>query len=151
MKIFIGSDHRGLDLKLTLANFLRALGHEVDDLGPQELVIDDDYPDYAFAVAQKVVQNSAAKGIIICASGVGMDIAANKVKGARCGLGISVEQVKSARRDDNINCLAIASDFIPDNEAKEMAIAFVETEFANEEKHQRRLAKIFEYENTRYS
>lgn len=150
MKVYISADHRGFDLKIILTNFLSALDHDVENLGSQELVLDDDYPDAAFAVAEAVAKNIASRGIIICASGAGVDIAANKVKTIRCGLGLSVEQVKAARRDDNINCLALAADFVSQNEIKEMAIAFLDTPYEDQDKHNRRLTKITQYENTRY-
>jgi len=148
MKVYIASDHRGFDLKIKLSYLLSALGHSIEDLGPKELDVKDDYPDYALQVAQKVVQNQDTFGILICGSGVGMDIVANKVKGIRCGLGSSPDQIKLARQHDNINCLALASDFITEVDAKEMAITFLETPFSAEDRHVRRLEKISQYESS---
>lgn len=142
--IYIGADHRGYNLKEKIKTWLKDWGYEFEDLGNTKFDPEDDYPDYALAVARVIVNNieQGAKGIIICGSGVGVDIVANKVKGIRCGLGFTEEQVKMARKNDDINCLALAADFIDEEKAKNLIKIFLETPFSGEEKHKRRIEKI---------
>lgn len=145
MKVYVGADHRGFNLKARIIGLLRGLGYEVIDCGAVDLVEDDDYVDYAVLTASHVVSESSgkdAKGIVICGSGMGVNVAANKINGARCGLGFTVEQVKSGRADDDINLLALAADFSDEGYVMEMVKSFVETEFKNEEKYARRLQKL---------
>lgn len=142
--IYIGADHRGYNLKEKIKTWLKDWGYEFEDLGNTKFDPEDDYPDYALAVARVIANNieQGAKGIIICGSGVGVDIVANKVKGIRCGLGFTEEQVKMARKNDDINCLALAADFIDEEKAKNLIKIFLETPFSGEEKHKRRIEKI---------
>ncbi|MBI4092114.1 MAG: RpiB/LacA/LacB family sugar-phosphate isomerase [Candidatus Levybacteria bacterium] len=151
MKIYIGADHRGFKLKEEIKKYFYENGIEYEDLGAYELDPDDDYPIYAERVSNKVSQdlNNAndARGILLCGSGVGVDIVANKFEHIRSGLGINAEQVKSARRDDDVNVLAIASDETPEQVAREMVKAFLETEFEPSKKHTRRLKEIDEIED----
>lgn len=142
--IYIGADHRGYNLKEKIKTWLKDWGYEFEDLGNTKFDPEDDYPDYALAVARVIANNieQGAKGIIICGSGVGVDIVANKVKGIRCGLGFTEEQVKMARKNDDINCLALAADFIDGEKAKNLIKIFLETPFSGEEKHKRRIEKI---------
>lgn len=148
MKIYIGSDHRGFALKEKIKKYFYENGIEYEDLGAYELDPMDDYPIYAERVAEKIsgaLKNEEdARGILLCGSGVGVDIVANKFEHIRSGLGINAEQVRSARKDDDINVLAIASDETSENEAREMVKAFLETEFEPSEKHARRLNEIEE-------
>lgn len=163
MKVYIGADHRGYLLKESILYWfeegiafdLREETHKWvsgeegflwDDVGTKEPKLDDDYTDYAQAVAEKVAADSDARGIVICGSGMGVCMMANKVRGVRCGLGISPEQVKSAREDDDINVLALASDYTADKQAIEMIKAFLATPFSGKERHRRRLEKIRSYE-----
>lgn len=145
MNIFIGADHRGFRLKEELRIWLIQSGYEVTDLGAADLLPTDDYPDYAVAVAQKVITTEDSKGIVICGSGVGVDIVANKVKGIRSALGSSVEEIKSGREDDDINVLALGADYTDFEKAKLLIKTFLETPFKNEERYLRRIEKI---ENT---
>ena len=148
MKVYLGSDHRGFKLAQSLEKWLKKQGFTVANVGAKKLVADDDYVDYAFLVAKKVsaVSNAAEagniRGIVICGSGIGVDIVANKVKGVRCGLGFSEMQVRSARNDDDINMLALAADFTNTDTAKKLVKTFLETPFAGEERHKRRIEKI---------
>lgn len=150
MKVYIGSDHRGFKLKESLKKYLYENGIEHEDLGAYELDLSDDYPIYAERVANKVVEEldsaNEAMGIVICGSGVGVDIAVNKFDKIRAGLGINSEQVKNARLDDDINILAIAADETSQDQAMEMVETFIETEFDPSEKHNRRLKEIEEIE-----
>ncbi len=146
MKVFIGVDHRGFKLKEFLKGWLMGMDYEVVDCGAEELDEEDDYVDFAVLVGQQVMKLEEREmkscGIVICGSGVGVCVVANKFKGVRCGLGLNEEQVGAARRDDDINVLALAVDYVDAQQAKEMVKAFLETEFSGEERHKRRLEKI---------
>lgn len=146
MKIYIGADHRGFELKQKLFDYL-ARDHDIQDLGAREFTDNDDFVEYAVNVALKVSQENSSRGIVICGSGAGVEIAANKVKGVRCSLGQSREQVSKAREADNINVLAISSDFTDLETAKALVEAFLSTQYINSENHQRRIEKIKGLEN----
>lgn len=150
MRVFIGADHRGFKLKEALKQWLYKNGLEFEDWGAETFDPNDDYPIFAEKVAGKVSESlkktKDTRGIVICGSGVGVDIVANKFEGVRSGLGMNVEQVMTARRDDDINILALASDETSENEAKEMVKVFLETEFEPSEKHTRRLKEIEDIE-----
>ena len=147
MKLYLGSDHRGFELKQVLKEHLTNQNITLEDLGDNNATPGDDYPDFAQAVAEKVTQEPESRGLLLCGSGVGMDIAANKVDGARCGLALNTEQVKSARADDNINILAIAADYTAVDLAKEYVDIFLQTNYVSSESHDRRLDKISEEEH----
>lgn len=152
MKVYLGTDHRGFKLAEEIYTWLIDNNIAVVNAGATQLDPKDDYVDYASEVARRVSQvigygHEETRGIVICGSGVGVDIAANKIKGIRCGLGFSTQQVKAARQDDDINVLAIAADFIKESEAKKIIKVFLETEFSGEERHKRRIAKIAKLEN----
>ncbi|MBI2421006.1 MAG: RpiB/LacA/LacB family sugar-phosphate isomerase [Candidatus Levybacteria bacterium] len=144
MKIYLGADHRGFRLKEDLKNFLQTNGHDIEDCGALEIVSNDDYVDFAKSVAEKISINQDSRGIVVCGSGVGVDVVANKIDGIRCGLGFKLDQVKAARSDDDINVLALASDFTVYKEAKELVETFLQTEFNPTENHKRRIEKIKE-------
>lgn len=149
MKIYLGADHRGFEQKNQLAEWLSDQGHTVVDLGPNELVADDDYPDYAFAVASAVVADSTSLGIGICGSGVGMAIAANKVRGMRAGQARDPELAAVGRSDDDTNFLALSSDYNDIKDNIEVVKAWLASGFSGEERHQRRVKKIQTYETKR--
>ncbi|BCX14404.1 MAG: ribose 5-phosphate isomerase B [Patescibacteria group bacterium] len=142
MKIYLGADHRGYQLKEKIARFLFEKGYSFEDMGALSFNPDDDYPVFAEKVASMVASEPENKGILICGSGVGVSIVANKFDNIRAGLGISEKQVESSRRDDDINILALAADFTNEAEALKMVLAFLETRFSGEEKHKRRLEDI---------
>ncbi len=142
MKIFIGADHRGFELKTQILNWLTSSGHPIEDCGPTELILRDDFVDYAHNVARNVVQDPGNRGIVICGSGAGVNIASNKIKGVRCSIGFNVEQVKAARRDDNLNILALASDYTLFDDAKLLIETFLSTPFDPTDNHARRIEKI---------
>ncbi len=144
--IFIGSDHKGFQLKKKIIQWLVEQGYEHEDVGAFELDPNDDYPIYAKKVAESMVDVDD-RGILVCGSGVGVDDVANKFDGIRSGLAINKEQIYSARNDDNINVLALASDFTSEDEAKEIVKVFLETEFGDEERYNRRLKEIGEIED----
>ncbi|KKQ52993.1 hypothetical protein A2865_02140 [Candidatus Woesebacteria bacterium RIFCSPHIGHO2_01_FULL_39_17] len=142
MKIYLGSDHRGFLLKEKIAKWLFEWGYEFLDVGAENLDPGDDYTKYASEVASLVSKNEKSKGILLCGSGVGVDIVANKFDGVRASIGKSVAQVKAGRRDDDMNVLVIAADYTKEEEAKEMTRAFLETKFDENERHKRRLQDI---------
>ncbi|MFA6495224.1 MAG: RpiB/LacA/LacB family sugar-phosphate isomerase [Candidatus Paceibacterota bacterium] len=146
MRIYIGADHRGFELKNELVDFLRASKHEIIDQGNTVYDKDDDYPIFAIAVARAVAGDLSARGIIVCGSGVGVDIVANKIDGIRSGLCETLEQAIAARRDDDINVLALAADFIDEASAKKIVTAYVDTTFEDASRHVRRLNEISELE-----
>jgi ribose 5-phosphate isomerase B len=152
MKIYISSDHGGFGLKAQLANFLvTGLGQpvEVVDLGSQSLEPEDDYPIYAFKLAETVVRErlSGAEvfGILACRSGNGMAIAANKVKGARAALCVSVKHAQKAREDDHANILVLPGDYVLADSVEEVTKAFLEAKELPD-RHERRVQEVIEYE-----
>ncbi len=154
MIIYIGADHRGFALKTYLAAALKGDGHEVIDVGAAAFNSDDDYPDFAHAVAEKISVISApaiiaddVRGIVICGSGFGADIVANKFKGVRSALAMSPEHIRVGRHDDDVNVLSLAANFIKPEEALVIARIFISTPFeSSEERYTRRLKKIAEIE-----
>lgn len=147
MKVFLGADHRGFKLKEKLKVWLQAEGHLVTDLGNTQYEKTDDFPDFSLAVAQKVQADPDSRGIVICGSGVGVNIAANKVKGIRASTGINADEVRHARQHDNLNVLAISADYSILEQVQEMIEVFLNTPFKSEARFQRRLDKISTYES----
>jgi ribose 5-phosphate isomerase B len=145
MKIYIGSDHRGYKLKEKLARWLFEEKYEFEDVGADHLDPKDDYTEFAEKVASMVKStslSSIARGILLCGSGVGVDVVANKFDGVRASVGKSGEQVKAGRSDDDMNVLVIAADYTEEEEAKKMAKAFLETKFSGKARYKRRLGEI---------
>lgn len=142
MKIFIGADHRGYELKEKIACWLFEMEHAYQDMGADKYDPKDDYPKFAEEVASLVAQNEGSRGVLLCGSGVGVDVVANKFDGIRASIGKSVLQVEAGRRDDNMNILVIAADFTSEKEAKAMLIAFLETKYEDVARHERRLEEI---------
>ena len=147
MKVYIGADHRGLRLKSDLISWLQHNGFEFVDMGAYEYDENDDYSDYGILVGQAVSADKNSRGILICGTGVGICITANKVKNVRAGLCKSVEVTKLARNDDDINVLVLGADF-QDNldTATKLVETFLTTPFENTEKRVRRIEKITNYE-----
>lgn len=146
--LYIGSDHRGYKLKEALKIYLQELNFDFEDSGAKELIPDDDYPNYALAVAKKVAENpDENRGILICGSGVGVDIVANKIQSIRSALCFDVKQAQVSRNDDNANVLSLAADFISEEKAKEIMKIWLETPFSGLEHHARRIEKIKKIEN----
>src|SRR3989338_4463225 len=145
MKVFIGADHRGYKLKEKVAQWLFEAKYEFEDLGADHLDPDDDYTVYAERVASLVARDrdrDRGRGILLCGSGVGVDVVANKFDGVRASVGKSADQVKAGRRDDDMNVLVLAAEFTGVEEAKEMLKAFLETKFDQKSRHKRRLEDI---------
>ena len=141
MKIYLGSDHRGFALKNKLIEYL-SLQHEAIDCGNTVFDPKDDYPDFAKAVADKVIHDPSSLGIVICGSGIGVCMATNRIKGARCGLGFDQNQVKHAREKDHINMLALSSDYLDFEENKAIVDAFLSSKELDDERYFRRINKI---------
>lgn len=140
--IYLGADHGGFALKEFLKAKLQQAGLAVEDCGALMLDPEDDYPYYARAVAQKVVESSDAVGILCCRSGAGMVIAANRVAKARAVEGWSVESAKRTRQHNNANILALAGDWMSDEEAWAIVQTFLHEPFSAEERHARRVAQL---------
>jgi ribose 5-phosphate isomerase B len=144
--IYIGSDHRGFELKQAIIQFLNTKNLQIVDCGNTVYDSDDDYPDYASEVARKVVADTDSLGIVICGTGVGVSITANKISGARAALLDSIETTAIARAHNHINVLALAAslelDIMPD-----IVETFITTEPSYQERHIRRISKITELEN----
>lgn len=145
MKIGITNDHRGLVLKQTLTNYLEKKGYNIIDYGTDS---DDsvDYPDYAFKLGKSLQTKDIDLGIAICGTGIGMDIALNKVKGIRCAKASNEEEAILARSHNDANALALTAKISSDM-AKDIVDKFINTNFSNDKRHIERIQKIKEYEN----
>lgn len=144
MTIGITSDHRGYKLKMKLMKYLTNLGYIVVDYGPNNTE-PVDYPDYAFILSSAIINHDVDRGIAICGSGVGMNIACNKVKGIRCAKVDNLRDARSSRLDNDANCLALSSK-LSLFRAKDIVDIFFTTAFSNEERFINRLNKINDYE-----
>ena len=140
MKIAIGSDHRGFEIKQKLVELVRGLGHDVADAGPPDTQ-SVDYPDYAFQVAEMVATQSAQRGVLICGTGIGMSIAANKVPGIRAALCLDPVTAGISRRHNDANVLCLGGDLITADQAVRILRVWIKTEFDGG-RHSRRLQKI---------
>lgn len=141
MRLAVGSDHAGFELKQDLVAFLGALGHEVLDVGTHSTA-SVDYPDYAAAVAHAVLDGHAERGVLICGSGVGASIAVNKIRGIRGGLCHDSYSAHQAVEHDDINVLVLGARVIGVELARELLKHFVAASFTHEDRHLRRLAKV---------
>jgi ribose 5-phosphate isomerase B len=149
--IYIGADHRGFELKAKINKWLAGREYDFEDMGAFEYDNSDDYVDYAIAVAQKVAVSAEKHwGIIICGSGVGMSVTANKVRGIRAGLGFAPDQVHAARKSDNINVLVLPADNIGEVEMLALIEEFLTTEFVKSDNYLRREEKITRYEDENF-
>ncbi len=145
--IYISADHAGYQLKKELVDFLaKKLGLETTDLGPKEYDKDDDFVDYAVKLAQKVASDTKSKGILICGSGHGMCITANKIKGIRAIIGYSISGAEFGRQHNDANVLCLAGRILSKDHAEAITKKFLETEFKNEVRFIRRNEKIAELE-----
>lgn len=144
MKIAIGADHAGFPLKQQIAENLRKEGHEVSDLGTNSTE-SCDYPDFAAAVGRDVAAGVAERGIVVCTTGTGMVIAANKINGVRAALAVNEDEVELSRHHNDANVLAIASKYTDATTAGQYVDAFLKTAFDGG-RHQRRVDKITQLE-----
>src|SRR5512134_1643746 len=145
MKVVMASDHAGFDLKGTLIDHVRGLGHAVQDAGAHSTE-PSDYPDFAEAVGQAILSGTADRGILICGSGVGASVAANKIPGIRAGLCHDVYSAHQGVEHDNTNLLVLGSRIIGVETARELVTAFLCARFSEEDRHRRRVGKIADIE-----
>ena len=143
MKIAIASDHNGFNLKKYIVKHMKDI--EFIDFGPSSKESTDDYVDYAFKLGEYCAKNNV-KGILICGSGIGMSIAANKVKGVRCGRVTSIKDVIATRNDNDANVISFAG-YLNEDRVIRIIETFIETPAGNDERHLRRINKISKYEN----
>ncbi|MGE5291451.1 MAG: ribose-5-phosphate isomerase [Micromonosporaceae bacterium] len=146
MRVYLGSDHAGYELKAALVKRLAELGHDPVDCGPATYASSDDYPVYVLRAARSVVSDPGSMGVVIGGSGNGEQIAANKVTGVRAALGWSDETARLARLHNNANVLSLGARMHTIDEAVRFAEVFVGTEFSGDPRHERRLAMIAAYE-----
>ena len=146
MRIHIGADHAGLELKAELIAHLKSKGHEVTDHGPFQYDALDDYPDFCIPAAEAVAIDPTSLGIVIGGSGNGEQIAANKVKGIRAALAWNINTAKLAREHNNANVVAIGGRMHSIDECKAIIDAYIAEPFSNDERHIRRINKIAAYE-----
>jgi RpiB/LacA/LacB family sugar-phosphate isomerase len=142
MKLVIASDHAGFELKKQMRAVLIRLQYDVQDLGAHSSEPGDDYPDYAEAVGKALQAGTAGRGILICGSGVGVSVAANKMKGIRAAICHDSYSARQGVEHDNMNVLVMGSRVIGSALAEDLMLNFVRATFTNEERHVRRLAKV---------
>jgi len=147
LRIAIGADHGGFALKAELAPWLRGKGYEVLDMGAETLIPADDYPDYALAVAESVASGKVQRGIIICGSGIGACIVANKVPGVRACACHDTYSAHQGVEHDDMNVLCLGARVVGDALAREVVSTFLEAKFSSEERFQRRLQKVLNIES----
>jgi ribose 5-phosphate isomerase B len=145
VKIAVGCDHAGYPLKKEILSWLRKLGHEVTDFGTDSTAAVD-YPDFAREVGRAVAQKSVERGIIICGSGVGACVAANKIKGVRAGLCHDTFSARQGVQDDDTNVICLGARVIGEELAKDVVSAFLQAKFSHLERHERRLRKVLDIE-----
>ena len=148
MRVYLGSDHAGYELKMHLVNHLIKQGHDVVDVGPHVYDPEDDYPAFCLHTGAKVVADEGSLGIVIGGSGNGEQIAANKVPGIRAALAWNIETAKLARQHNDAQIVAIGARQHSLDEAAELAAAFVAEPFSGDPRHQRRIDELAEYEKT---
>ena len=141
MRLVFGSDHAGFDLKQALMPCATELGHDVTDVGAYDRT-PSDYPDFAEAVAAVINDGRADRGILVCGSGVGVSVAANKIPGIRAGLCHDTYSAHQGVEHDDMNVLVLGSRIIGVELAKELVRVFLKAAFSNEERHRRRIAKV---------
>ena len=149
MRIALGSDHAGYELKQRVDTWLKGRGDQVVDVGPHSFDRADDYPDYALKVAQAVAGGQADLGVIICSTGVGSCVAANKVRGVRAALCQDTFCARMSRAHNNANVLCLGANVVGEGVAEAILEAWLDTPFSGDERHQRRIDKIAEIEAKR--
>lgn len=142
MKIYIGADHRGFRLKEKLKSFLEKLDYSVIDLGNKKYDPKDDYPIYSAIVGKIVSKDKGSAGILICGSGQGVCIAANKIKGIRAALASNAKDAYLSRNDDDCNIVCLQGDYTSLDKAKKIVKKFLNTKFSEEERHIKRIEEI---------
>jgi ribose 5-phosphate isomerase B len=146
MKIAVGADHAGFPLKERIMDVIRAAGHQVVDCGATQLIPGDDYPDYAERVSAAILDGLAERGVLICGSGVGASVAANKFVGIRAALCHDTFSAHQGVEDDSMNILCLGARVIGPSLAEELVASFLRARFSDAERHARRLAKVIGFE-----
>ncbi|MEV4546234.1 ribose 5-phosphate isomerase B [Micromonospora echinaurantiaca] len=149
MRVYLGSDHAGFELKVHLANHLATQGYDVVDVGPHAFDPDDDYPAFCLHTGDRVVADAGSLGVVIGGSGNGEQIAANKVAGVRAALAWNIETAQLAREHNDANIVAVGARQHTLADATAIVEAFLATPFSGNERHSRRIAQMAEYERTR--
>ena len=150
MKISIGADHAGYDMKAKLVEYIRSLGHTVNDVGTFDPTKPDDYPDYAVLVANDILSGGADRGVLVCGSGVGVSVAANKFVGIRAGLCHDHYSAHQGVEHDDMNVLVLGARIIGIMGAQDAVDAFLGAKFTGEERHVRRLQKVKDIESKNF-
>jgi ribose 5-phosphate isomerase B len=149
MRVHIGSDHAGYDLKTILVERLAAAGHDVVDHGAHTFDPEDDYPPFCFAAAEAVVADEGSLGVVVGGSGNGEQIAANKVAGVRCALAWNTQTAVLGRQHNNANVVSVGARMHSEDEAVTLVTTFLDTPFSGDERHARRIAELADYESGR--
>lgn len=147
MRVAVACDHAGFPMKNTILETVRSLGHEAIDLGTHSTE-SVDYPDFALKLAQEILEKRAERGILVCGSGVGACIAANKIKGIYAGVCHDVYSAHQGVEHDDMNVLCLGARIIGPELARELVISFLNASFSAEERHLRRVAKVRAIENS---
>lgn len=148
MRVYLGSDHAGYELKNHLVEWLKSAGHDPVDCGPHIYDAADDYPPFCLRAAECAAQDSEALGIVVGGSGNGEQMAANKVKGVRCALAWSAQTASLAREHNNANVVSVGARMHTTEEAVKLVETFLNTSFSDEERHVRRIDMLSAYEIT---
>jgi len=148
VRVYLGSDHAGYELKLRIAEHLSTLGHEPVDCGPHAYDAEDDYPPYVLLAATRTAADPGSVGIVLGGSGNGEAIAANKVAGIRCALAFSDDTARLSREHNNANCLSLGARMYDEQTALRFVELFLDTPFSDEPRHARRIAQLTGYEET---
>ena len=146
MKLAVGADHGGFELKSVISKHLEQCGHVVIDVGAHNMNSKDDYPDFARAVGVQVASENADRGIMICGSGVGASIVANKIRGIRASVCHDTYSAHQGVEHDDMNIICLGARIIGSETAKEITNAFVSATFTGEDRHRRRLEKVLAIE-----
>ena len=147
MNIAVGSDHAGYPLKEGVIQHVKALGHSPTDVGAYGFDPDDDYPDFAIAIAKVIIKGEAERGILMCGSGVGAVVALNKMRGIRACVCHDLYSAQQGVEHDDINVLCLGGRIVGPNLATELVTAFLNAKFSGEERHVRRLGKVKDLDN----
>jgi ribose 5-phosphate isomerase B len=145
MRIALGCDHGGFPLKQRIVTVIQSAGHEIVDCGTDS-ACSVDYPDYARKVGQTILDKKADRGVLLCGSGVGISVAANKIPGIRAGVCHDTYSAHQGVEHDDMNVLCLGARIVGDELAVELVLAFLKAQFTNEERHLRRLRKVLEIE-----
>jgi ribose 5-phosphate isomerase B len=148
VRVYLGSDHAGFELKQRLAGHIASLGHDVVDCGPSAYDAEDDYPPYVMRAASRTADDAGSLGIVLGGSGNGEAIAANKVRGVRCAVAFSDDTARLAREHNDANVLSLGARMYDETSALRFAELFLATPFSGEPRHVRRIGQLSDYERT---